>query len=530
VNAIFGLLADQPIIFLFLVLGIGMAVGHLKVKGVSLGAATVLFTAIALVAWGLANGYELHVPHEVGVMGLALFAFAIGITSGPNFFHVMRTSGGIVLTTVAVFAIGAGVTWGLGQAFDMSPALIAGTYAGAITNTPALAAAGAASGDPASATVGYSITYLYGVLGMLGFAMLALGYGKNDTDAPSPIINRTVRIERDDDQSLTEIHAALGEKVQFSRLRRGEDGPITHPRPTDRIYRDDLITVVGPEDDVRRAVEYLGHISSHSLLTDRRYLDFRRVTVSNPKLAGRTIEELGLEEKFGATVSRVRRGDVDMVGEPGLTLLLGDRARIVAPTSKMEAVSKFFGDSARGLSDINPVALGFGMALGLFIGQVQIPVPGGSSFTIGSAAGTLLVGLVMGRVGRIGRVTTALPHTACAVLSELGLLLFLAYAGANAGTQIANAFSSGAWISIFVVGLATTTTVGLGLYLSMRYIFRMGGTRLSGLLGGAQTQPAVLAFCNGRTNGDARVALGYAMVYPVAMISKILIAQVLGGM
>jgi putative transport protein len=530
VNTVFELLADQPILYLFLVLGIGMAFGHVKVKGVALGAAAVLFSAMGLTAWGLTGGVEMLIPHDVGIMGLALFAYAIGVSSGPNFFHVMRTSGGVVLAMVVVFIVGAGVTWGLGQAFDMSPALIAGTFAGAITNTPALAAAGAASGDPAAATVGYSITYLYGVLGMLAFAMLSLNYGKNDTDAPSPIINRTVRIERDDDHSLAEIHAELGEKVQFSRLRRGEDGPIIHPKNSDRIHRDDLLTVVGPDEDVRRAIEYLGHISSHSLLTDRRYLDFRRVTVSNPKISGRTIEDLGIEEKFGATISRVRRGDVDMVGEPGLTLILGDRARIVAPTSKMEAISKFFGDSARGMSDINPIALGFGMALGLFIGQIQFPVPGGASFTIGSAAGTLLVGLVMGRVGRIGKVTTALPNTASAVLSELGLLLFLAYAGANAGTQIANAFSSGAWISIFIVGLATTTVVGLGLYLSMRYVFKMGGTRLSGLLGAAQTQPAVLAFCNTRTNGDARVALGYAMVYPVAMISKILIAQVLGGM
>lgn len=324
-NTVFALLAEQPILYLFLVLGIGMAFGHVKVKGVSLGAAAVLFSALGITAWALANGYEILVPHDVGIMGLALFAFAIGVTSGPNFFHVMRTSGGILLAMVAVFLVGAGVTWGLGQAFDMSPALIAGTFAGAITNTPALAAAGAASGDPATATVGYSISYLYGVLGMLAFAMLALNYGKNDTDAPSPIINRTVRIERDDDPSLADVHAELGEKVQFSRLRRGEDGPIIHPRSTDRIHRDDLLTVVGPEADVRRAIDDLGHLSSHSLLTDRRYLDFRRVTVSNPKIAGHTIEELGIEEKFGATVSRVRRGDVDMVGEPGLTLILGEQ-------------------------------------------------------------------------------------------------------------------------------------------------------------------------------------------------------------
>jgi len=530
VPATFDLLAQQPLVFVFLMVGIGMAVGHVRVRGVALGAAAVLFAAIAVTAWALAVGVTLHVPHEVGSLGLALFAFAIGVQSGPSFFHVMRTSAGVVAAMVGVLLLGAAVAHAGGRAFGMDAALIAGTFAGAITNTPALAAAGASSGDPAGATVGYSISYLFGVIGMLGFAMLALAYGRNDTDAPSPLINRTVRIERDDRPSLAEVQQALGGKVQFSRLRRGEDGPIMHPRSTDRLDRDDLLTLVGPEDDVRTAIDHLGHLSSHSLLSDRRYLDFRRVTVSNPKLAGLTLQQLDLEDKFGATVSRVRRGDVDMVGEPGLTLLLGDRARIVAPTSRMDAISKFFGDSARGLSDINPVALGFGMALGLFLGQVAIPLPGGGTFVVGSAAGTLLVGLVMGRLGRVGPITTALPQTACAVLAELGMLLFLTYAGANAGGQITRAFTSGAWIQIFIVGFATTTTVGLGLYLVMRYAFRMGGTRLSGVLGGTQTQPAVLAFCNGRTNGDPRVALGYAMVYPVAMIAKILVAQVLGGL
>lgn len=529
-GAMFELLAAQPVLYLFLVIGIGMALGHIRVKGLALGGAAVLFLAIGTTAWALSTGVELEVPHEVGVTGLALFAFAIGIVSGPNFFHVMRTSLPVVLAVVLVIALGAAVALGLGGAMGMEIPVIAGTFAGALTNTPALAAAGAASGDPGAATVGYSISYVYGVIGMLALAMLALHQGRNDTDVPSPVINRTVRIERDDQRTLAEIRAVVGDRVQFSRLRRGEYGPITSPRADDRIYRGDLMTVVGPEEDVLASVDYLGHSSSHSLLTDRRYLDFRRVTVSNPKLAGRTISELDLEHRFDATVSRVRRGDTDLAAEPGFILLLGDRARVVAPTARMEEVSRFFGDSTRGLTDINPVALGLGMALGLFLGQIQIPLGTGNTFSIGSAAGTLLVGLVMGRVGRIGRLSIAVPHTASNVLAELGMLLFLAYAGTNAGRQIGSAFASGAWLGILVLGFAITTTVGVGLYVVSRRVFHIGGTRTSGLLGGAQTQPAVLAYCNGRTNSDPRVALGYAMVYPIAMIAKILAAQIIGAM
>ena len=219
-----------------------------------------------------------------------------------------------------------------------------------------------------------------------------------------------------------------------------------------------------------------------------------------------------------------------MVAEPGLILQQGDRVRVVAPTSKMVAITKFFGDSARGLSDLNPIALGLGMALGIAIGELPILTPSGEYFSIGSAAGTLIVGLVFGRLGRIGPLVTALPFTACQVLSEFGLLVFLAQAGANAGGQIANAFTSGDWIRIFILGFVITTILAVGTYVIMRWIFKMGGTQLSGFLGGLQTQPAVLAFANGRTNSDPRVALGYALIYPVAMVGKIFVAQILGGL
>ena len=170
------------------------------------------------------------------------------------------------------------------------------------------------------------------------------------------------------------------------------------------------------------------------------------------------------------------------------------------------------------------------MALGILIGEIPIFTPTGAYFSIGSAAGTLIVGLIFGRLGRIGPFVTAMPFTAGQVLAEFGLLVFLAQAGANAGGQIEKAFTSGTWLQILLLGIIMTSIMAVGLYVVMRWIFKMGGTKLSGLLAGAQTQPAVLAFANSRTNMDPRVSLGYALVYPVAMIGKILVAQIMGGM
>ena len=521
---IFEILHEQPVLFLFLLIGIGMAFGKVKIKGIGLGAAAVLFFAIVMAAWAQSFGIELQVTKQLGTLGLTLFTFAIGINSGASFFHNLKTAVGPILMMVAFYGIAATLGLYVGKAMGMEVPLIAGTFAGAVTNTPALAAAGEASGDPATATVGYSIAYLFGVIGMLAASMAALHYGRNDKDAPSPLSNRTIRVERDDHPFVGDIYEKLGEKVSFSRLRRGETGPITRPQMSDTLDPGDLVTVVGPRELVARAATELGHASSHSLMQDRSYLDFRRMTISNPKVAGRTVASLGLAKEFSATISRVRRGDVDMVAEPGLVLQEGDRVRVVAPTSKMAEITKFFGDSSHGLTDLNPVALGLGMAIGIAIGELPILTPSGEYFSIGSAAGTLIIGLVF------GRIATALPFTTCQVIAELGLLIFLAQAGAKAGGQILNAFTSGAWVNIFILGAVMTSTMAIGLYVTMRWVFKMGGTKLAGLLGGAQTQPAVLAFANGRTNSDPRVALGYALVYPVAMVGKIVVAQVLGGM
>ena len=525
--------AEEPVLLAFLLIGIGMVFGHIKVAGVSLGAAAVLFVAIAFSAFAKANGIDIAIGTKVGHLGLALFTFAIGNNSGPSFFENIRRAIGPMVALVVIYFLTGGVGYVVGRfVLGLDVALVSGTFAGALTNTPALAAAADASGFEAQATVGYSISYLFGVIGMMIAAAIALRHASEDTDKPMPITHMNLRVDRDDNPRVGAILGLFKNPPEISRMRRGEEGPIWIPTKHDVLEKGDLLTVVGPKHELDELKTMVGHQSSHSLRADRRYLDFRRITVSEPRIAGKTIAELDeiLFNKFGATVSRVRRGDSDMLAVPEFMIEMGDRVRVIGPTSNMKLISKFFGDSARGFSDLNPVALGLGMALGITIGVIRFPMPGGGSFAIGSAAGALLVGLVFGRLGRIGKQVTALPNTTCAVLSELGLLIFLAQAGTTAGGQIALAFESGTWIQILLLGVIITSTLAVSLYVIMRYVFKMGGTQLSGLLGGAQTQPAVLAFANGRTNTDPRVALGYALVYPIAMIGKILVATILGSL
>ena len=179
-------LAENSVLVLFLLVGLGMLVGHIKVKSVSLGAAAVLFAGIVLAALGVAKGVIIEIPPPLGTLGLAVFTFAIGVQSGPNFFHVIRTALGPLALMLAAFIIAAVAGLGIGRSLGMSGPMIAGTFAGAATNTPALAAAGNAaaiagySDGAAIATVGYAVAYLYGVIGMLFFCLLALRYRRSD--------------------------------------------------------------------------------------------------------------------------------------------------------------------------------------------------------------------------------------------------------------------------------------------------------------------------------------------------------------
>lgn len=515
------LLADRPLLYLALIIGIGVAIGRISVRGVALGPAAVLFSAIVITAVARSMDVTLAIPDLIGDLGLILFAFTTGLMAGPNFFASLRTAWRLVVTVTVVIGVAAVVVHAVGSAFGMSAQTIAGTFAGALTNTPALAAAGGS----AEATIGYASAYVFGVILMLVMVAVAMRRGNRDPDTPPTVVDVTVRIESDD-VAVADLRERYGDRVTFSRLAHHADQP---PRPIadDQILRrGDLVTVIGPGTDVDDIIDEVGHRSIHDLTADRSGLDFRRITISAPDLAGRRVHELDLDA-YDATITRVRRGDTDIVATASTTLALGDRVRVVAPPEHMDQLVRILGDSSRGLTELNAAALGFGLALGLAIGLVPIPVPGLGTLSLGAAAGTLIVGLVMGRVGRIGPVVTSMPATSAQVITELGLLLFLAYAGTRAGSLILDAFTSGAIVDILVTGAITSAVMAIGMYALCRWLLRVGRIRLSGVLAGTQTNPAHLAFANARGDDDPRIALGYALVYPAAMVVKILLAQVL---
>ncbi len=513
-------------LLLAVLLGLGSLLGSVRYKGVHLGPAAVLFGSVAVSSIGVANDVELAIPEIVGVLGLVLFTYSVGLMSGPNFFASLRRGWTAMLAVVGVFIVAAVIAVIGGRLLDLDMPVVAGTFAGALTNTPALAAAAEAAGTTSGPTIGYSIGYVYGVAGFLMAALLVLrrwGSGSRG----DPLTNLTIRIDLPEPVCAHKIAEEFGDEVVFSRVQHGEDHPIEIIDEHEILRHDDLVTVVGPAGVLARVAERLGHRSSHALASERTDLDFRRITLSRPHLAGRTIEELDLEQRFGAVATRVRRGDRDMVAQEHFVVQMGDRIRVTAPVPRMGEVSAYLGDSERGLSDINPIGFALGLAVGVAIGLVHLP---GTSFQLGAAAGTLLVGLVFGRLVRIGPLVVSMSTSSATSLSTFGMITFLAFAGSRAGRQFVGAITSDLGWKVLLLGIAVTSAAAIAIIVVGRFVLRCGGVRLAGMLGGAQTQPAVLAFANDRTGHDLQVGLGYALVFPAAMVAKILLAQILAGL
>ncbi len=523
-------LSEEPLVLMFVLFALGSALGAVRVLDVQVGPAAVLFAAIGLGALASGQDLELEVPEIVGILGLVMFTYTVGVISGPVFFAALRTGWAPIVTVTSVLALGAAISAAVGLWLGLPVPTVAGTFAGALTNTPALAAATERSGDAAATTVGYSISYLWGVVGMLIATAWSLRHSATGRGgAGGQLTNLTVRVDRHHLPRLSDVVARYGHNVVFSRVRHGEAGPNLIADDALLLEPGDLVSVVGPLDIVTRLAKELGHTSSHDIIGDRRELDSRRITLSNRALSGRTLAELKLPERYGAVVSRVRRGDQDMVPTTDLILQPGDRLRIIVSTPRMKEVARYLGDSERGMSDINPVGFALGMSLGILLGAVHIPLPGGG-FEIGAAGGTLVMGLVFGRIGRVGPLVTTLSHSAANALSTFGMLAFLAYAGTKAGGSFTDAVTSSLGWRIALTGLVVTSVVAVTLVSVGLWVHKLPGERVAGILSGSQTQPAVLAFANDRTGSDNNVAIGYALVYPAAMIIKILLGQLLAGM
>lgn len=523
-TAVTELLTSAPLVALFLTLSLGTVLGAARIAGVGIGPAGALFAGLGLSA--LLPGIAGTVPSLVGTLGLTLFAYTIGLAGGPSFFGGLRRNAGTIVAAVAVVAAVAAVAAGLGPVFGLDPPEVAGVYAGAMTNTPGLAAAVEVTGTNVP-VVGYSIAYPFGVIGVLLAVVAVQAWSRRrptaeDREPVQTAAYRTVEVTAPALPPLEELRHFGGAQLVFSRLCR--DGREWTPDGEDTPRPGDLLTVIGPATVLAELTEHVGREAEDDLPLSRHQVDFQRVVLSNARYAGARVADLDLA-RFDAVAGFVRRGDVDLVARPDLLVELGDRIRVVAPRDRLHEVVTELGDSERAVVVADPIGFSLGLLLGLAVGIVPIPLPG-TTLTLGTAAAPLLVGLVLGRIGHAGPVTWQLPYATNQALRQLGALLFLATVGLSAGPDLVAALSSPRGLSLVGLGAILTGLLAVAVVLLARRL-QLGGARAAGTLAGVQGQPAILAFAIERTDADDRVNLAYALLFPPTFVVKILAAQVL---
>ena len=541
-SALARLLSENPFLLLFVVAGVGFLVGRVPLFGFRLGVAAVLFVGLAVGALG----EEVRLPDVVYLLGLIVFVYTIGLASGPGFFAALRRKGlRDNLFVVAVLVVAAGLVVVAATVLHLDAPHASGLFAGSLTNTPALAAileflsgtVGSARLDAAltDPVVAYSVTYPIGVLGViLAIYVLQRAWGtdyaaeahalRDELTVGEALEDVTVRVSRDlGGRTIRELSRAELPHVLFGRLERDDTQQVLSPDV--RLVPGDLVTVIGTADRVEAAVALLGAPADRTLVADRSELDMRRIFVSSPEAVGRSIQALNLRGRFGALATRVRRGDVDVLAEPDLRLQPGDRVRVVAPRETMDEVTRFFGDSFKLLSEINVGVFGLGIALGVLIGLVPIPLPGGGSLELGLAGGPLVVGLVLGALVRTGPIVWQLPYNANLTLRQFGVILFLAGVGTRSGHAFASTVGAGG-LPIFLAGAVVTCTVAVLLLVIGHKVLHIPMSVLIGMVAATHTQPAVLAYA-GEQTGNELPNVGYAAVFPVATVVKIVLAQLL---
>jgi putative transport protein len=518
------IIGTQPILAAFLAIGLGYLVGQISIGGFSLGVGAVLFVGLAIGAFAP----KVQISGPIGLTGLIMFLYGIGILYGRQFFEGMTGAAGRKYNFLAFVAVVAGlaVALGLGQALGVKVGHTLGIFAGSMTSTATLQAALDVmhSSEP---SIGYSVAYPFGVIGPI----LCIYFMTRRVQPKFPPKGQRIHmgeITLGNDfapRSLEDIVRDLPARVQVTMARNGSQNVV----PSGELVLgpgDGLMVISERQDAIAEAARKLGKLEPGRIVKDRSALDYIRVFVGKANLVGVPLAQLPLPSGFPVHLMHVRRYDVDIVPTPDLTLEFGDRIGVLMPPDRKEEVRRHFGDTVKSASEFSYVSLGIGMVLGVLLGLIPIPVPGVGVVTLGIGGGPLLVALIVGRLRRTGPLIWVMPLPANIVLRNFGLSLFLASVGINAGTPFVRTVAE-TGPTMLLIGAAVLLTTVIVVLLVGYYLLKIPYDDLVGVASGATGNPAILVYST-RMAPTERPDIGYAMIFPSMTIVKVIAVQVIG--
>ena len=543
---LFGDGVAHSIFVLALVIAAGVALGKVKVRGISIGTAWILFVGIAVSHFGM--GIDSEILLFAKEFGLILFVYSIGMQVGPGFFSSFR-KGGMRLNGYAlmIVALGVGTACGVCRIFGIAPTTMVGILSGAVTNTPGLGAAQQAYIDATGVTdesiaMGYAVAYPLGVLGVLASMILLRYLFRVNVDAED---RRSQRVFLQEDQttgsvsvrlrnpmlagkSLREIRRLIDRNFVVSRILH-PDGHVSLADGRTSISEGDVLYVVVSAKDEASVVAFLGEkvTVDPGIWNRSNELVSRRIVITRTEINGRHLGELRLRSTFGVNVTRVNRAGVDLVANSQLQLQMGDRLTVVGTEMSLEKVSHMLGNSMKRLREPNLIPLFVGILLGVALGS--LPVRFGSitqPVKLGLAGGPLIVAILMSRFGPRYHLVTYTTMSANLMLREIGIALFLATVGLGAGEGFVDTvIHQGGYRWIGYGFLITVIPIFITAFVARKW-GRLDYFSLLGVISGGMTNPVALSFASAVSPND-RPAVSYATVYPLTMFLRVMTAQVL---
>ncbi len=540
---VYELIAGNAALLMFLTIGLGYVIGHLKIGGVEVGATTgVLLTGL----WMGHLGFE--APAISGQVGFTLFIFCVGLQAGPQFFSAFAEDGKrYVVLAVLVAAVGVTLSLLLAGLADLDYGMASGVLGGALTSTPTLAGAqdavtsGAAilpeGMTPRKAleniTVGYALTYVFGTAGLIGLVNILPRVLRVDLRKEAQELAREKRIRvggEGEEASLPLVRAYRISESFAGRSIRDQLGERTHRVIVQKVKRDgkliehnldtvlqlgDLVAVVASLEEHRRADEDLGHEVLDPELIDFR-IDSQEIVVTNGDMIGVPLADLDFTGKFGCFATSISRAQIDLVPlDARTTLQRGDVVRVAGERGRILELAKRLGYAEREADTTDLVTLSLGVAVGIAIGLFAVKI-GGLTIGLGSAGGLLVSGILIGFLRSLNPTFGRVPPAASSVLMDLGLMFFMAGVGLQAGAGVVSALTSIGPV-VIAGGVAVTLVPPIVGYFVGRQLLGMNPALLLGSITGAMTSTPSLGIVQKAANSSLP-ALGYAGTYTFANV------------
>ncbi len=534
----------HTVLILALVAALGLLVGSIRIFGINLGIAGVLFAGLAFGHFGL--GINEHVLEFAKEFGLILFVYTIGVQVGPGFTDSLRRQGlPLNIMAAAVVLLGVLMTLAVSHFGKIDIKAAVGLYSGAVTNTPSLGAAQQALKDipglPDEAAklpgLGYAIAYPFGIIGIILTMLFVRAAFRVDVARESELI---ARIQRPavppptnanlevtnpnlDGLRIRDIPGLAESGVVISRILHEGNLQVAHPETVMRLG--DVLHAVGPEKKLRQLKLVVGSESEVDLKEMPSSLVIRRLVVTRKSVLGKTLEELDLVGRFGVTVTRVSRAEIEFTPTRDYRLQFGDTLLAIGEEEGIARAAAEVGNSARRLNHPEIVPIFVGIVLGVIVGSWPVEIAGmPAPVKLGLAGGPLVVAILLSRLGRVGPLVWYMPISANFILREVGIVLFLACVGLRAGDQFLATLVNGDGLRWMAWATLITLVPLLVVALVARAVYRVNYLSLCGLLAGSMTDPPALAFATNITGSDAP-NVSYATVYPLVMLLRVLSAQ-----